>query len=152
MADTARALLADFRQVEDNFRQLDRRVRERMTWFEGGKGEVLEEVFGQHDAIADSDQGRSFRAFWDFLMSPARQDELSELLEKIFELEAVMALKPDRRLRRVHYDWLEAGEVTQRTIARVSEQLRRVLGDQAWLGNRPRMAPIRKLESNGWRA
>src|SRR5690625_7612814 len=58
MADTARALLADFRQVEDNFRQLDRRVRERMTWFEGGKGEVLEEVFGQHDAIADSDQGR----------------------------------------------------------------------------------------------
>lgn len=146
MADTARALLADFRQVEDNFRQLDRRVRERMTWFEGGKGEVLEEVFGQHDAIADSDQGRSFRAFWDFLMSPARQDELSELLEKIFELEAVMALKPDRRLRRVHYDWLEAGEVTQRTIARLSEQLRRFLDDQAWLENRRIMELIRNLE------
>lgn len=146
MADTARALLADFRQVEDNFRQLDRRVRERMTWFEGGKGEVLEEVFGQHDAIADSDQGRSFRAFWDFLMSPTRQDELSELLEKIFELEAVMALKPDRRLRRVHYDWLEAGEVTQRTIARLSEQLRRFLDDQAWLENRRIMELIRNLE------
>src|SRR5690554_6157677 len=47
MADTARALLADFRQVEHNFRQLDRQVRERITWFEGGKGEVLEEVFGE---------------------------------------------------------------------------------------------------------
>lgn len=146
MADTARALLADFRQVEDNFRRLDRQVRERMTWFEGGKGEVLEEVFGEHDAIVDSDQGRSFRAFWDLLMSPARQDELGELLEKIFKLEAVTALKPDRRLKRVHYDWLEAGEVTQRTVARLSEQLRRFLDDQAWLENRRIMELIRSLE------
>jgi len=146
MADTARALLADFRQVEHNFRLLDRQVRERITWFEGGKGEVLEEVFGEQDAIADSDQGRSFRAFWDFLMSPARQEELSALLEKIFELEAVAELKPDRRLRRVHYDWLEAGEVTQRTVARLSQQLRRFLDDQAWLENRRIMELIRNLE------
>ena len=146
MADTARALLADFRQVEDNFRRLDRQVRERITWFEGGKGEVLEEVFGEHDTIADSDQGRSFRAFWDFLMSPTRQEELSGLLEKIFELEAVVELKPDRRLKRVHYDWLEAGEVTQRTVARLSEQLRRFLDDQAWLENRRIMELIRGLE------
>jgi len=146
MADTARALLADFRQVEHNFRQLDRQVRERMTWFEGGKGEVLEEVFGEHDVIAESDQGRSFRAFWDFLMSPTRQEELTGLLEKIFELEAVVALNPDRRLKRVHYDWLEAGEVTQRTVARLSEQLRRFLDDQAWLENRRIMELIRSLE------
>ncbi len=146
MADTARALLADFRQVEHNFRQLDRQVRERITWFEGGKGEVLEEVFGEHDAISDSDQGRSFRAFWDFLMSPSRQEQLGELLERIFELEAVVELKPDRRLKRIHHDWLEAGEVTQRTVARLSEQLRRFLDDQAWLENRRIMELIRDLE------
>ncbi|TVQ34599.1 MAG: DUF3375 domain-containing protein, partial [Wenzhouxiangella sp.] len=143
MADTARALLADFRQVEHNFRQLDRQVRERITWFEGGKGEVLEEVFGEHDAISDSDQGRSFRAFWDFLMSPARQEELGDLLSRILELEAVAELKPDRRLKRIHHDWLEAGEVTQRTVARLSEQLRRFLDDQAWLENRRIMELIR---------
>ncbi|MEM1411209.1 MAG: DUF3375 domain-containing protein [Pseudomonadota bacterium] len=146
MVDTASALLADFRQVEHNFRQLDRQVRERITFFEGGKGEVLEEVFGEHDSIADSDQGRSFRAFWDFLMSPARQEELSQLLERIFELHAVRELKPDRRVKRIHYDWLEAGEVTQRTVARLSEQLRRFLDDQAWLENRRIMELIRSLE------
>ena len=79
--DTARALLADFRQVEQNFRDLDRRVRERVAGWEGSRADVLEEVFGQRDSIAESDQGRSFRAFWDFLMSPAHQGELSELLE-----------------------------------------------------------------------
>ena len=74
MVETARGLLADFRQVEENFRQLDRQVRERITRFEGGKGEVLSDIFDEHDSIAGSDQGRSFRAFWDFLMSPSRQE------------------------------------------------------------------------------
>lgn len=147
-ADTARALLADFRQVEQNFRDLDRQVRERITLGEGGKGEVLEEVFGEHDAIASSDQGRSFHAFWTFLMSPARQEELSALLERVFELDAVAELAPDPRLKRVHYDWLSAGEVTQRTVARLSEQLRRYLDDQAWFENRRIMNVIREIEQH----
>ncbi len=146
--DTARALLADFRQVEQNFRDLDRQVRERITLGEGGRGEVLEEVFGEHDAIASSDQGRSFRAFWAFLMSPARQEELSTLLEHVFELEAVAELAPDPRLKRIHYDWLSAGEVTQRTVARLSEQLRRYLDDQAWFENRRIMNVIREIEQH----
>jgi hypothetical protein len=108
----------------------------------------LQEVFGERDAIADSDQGRSFRAFWDFLMSAAHQEELTALLEKTFELEAVAALDPDPRLKRVHYDWLAAGEVTQRTVARLSEQLRRYLDDQAWFENRRIMTVIRDLEQH----
>ena len=133
---TAQGLLSDFRAVEQNFRTLDRAARERIATWEGGKGDLLVEIFGQRDAIADSDQGRSFRAFWDFLMSPERQEELSALLEKVFALDAVRELKPDRRILRVHYDWLAAGEVTQRTIAKLSAELRRYLDDKAWLENR----------------
>ena len=77
VSSLARELLGDFREVEHNFRRLDRRVREQIATWEGRKGELLEQIFGERDAIADSDQGRSFRAFWDFLMSPARQEELS---------------------------------------------------------------------------
>jgi len=114
----ARELLSDFREVEHNFRVLDRRVRERIALWEGGKGDLLEEIMGERDVIDDSDQGRSFRAFWDFLMSGARQDEFSDLLERVLALPAVAELRPDARSRRVHYDWLEAGEHTQRTVAR----------------------------------
>lgn len=127
----ARELLTDFREVEHNFRGLDRRVRERVALWEGGKGALLEEIMGERDSIADSDQGKSFRAFWDFLMSAQRQEELTSLLERILSLPAVAALKPDGRTRRVHYDWLEAGEHTQRTVAQLSQQLRRFLDDQA---------------------
>ena len=117
----ARELLGDFREVEHNFRLLDRRVRERIALWEGSKGELLAEIMGERDAIADSDQGRSFRAFWDFLMSSQRQEELSERLEEVLALPAVRELKPDARTRRF-------------------------LDDKAWLENRRIMDILRGIE------
>ena len=143
----ARELLTDFREVEHNFRSLDRRVRERITLWQGAKGDLLEEILNERESIASSDQGRSFRAFWDFLMSSRRQEELSGLLESVLALPPVDGLKPDARIRRVHYDWLEAGEHTQRTVAQLSQQLRRFLDDQAWLENRRIMDILRGIES-----
>ncbi len=142
----ARELLGDFREVEQNFRTLDRRVRERIALWDGAKGALLEEVMGERDAIADSDQGKSFRAFWDFLMSQTRQEELTRLLEQVLALPPVAEMGPEPRLRRVHYDWLEAGEYTQRTVARLSQQLRRFLDDQAWLENRRIMDILHSIE------
>lgn len=147
VAGTARELLSDFREVEQNFRLLDRRTREQITRGDGSKAEVLDQVFGQSDAIEGSDQGRSFRAFWDFLMATDRQEELSFLLDKIFEMEAVQSLEPDARLKRIHHDWLDAGEHTQRTFASISQQLRRFLDDQVRLENRRIMEIFREIEA-----
>ena len=146
-ATLARELLADFREVEHNFRGLDRRVRERIALWDGSKGALLQDILGERDLIDESDQGRSFRAFWDFLMSRDRQDELSALLDRVLALEPVVGLAPDPRLRRVHYDWLEAGEQTQRTVALLSQQLRRFLDDQAFLENRRIMDILRGIEA-----
>ncbi len=143
----ARELLADFREVEHNFRRLDRRVRERIALWDGSKGALLEQIMGERDAIADSDQGKSFRAFWDFLLSSRRQEELTALLDRALGLPAVASLQPDARLRRVHHDWMEAGEHTQRTVASLSQQLRRFLDDQAWLENRRIMDILHGIES-----
>lgn len=143
----ARELLADFREVEHNFRQLDRRVRERIALWDGAKGALLAEIMGERDAIGDSDQGRSFRAFWEFLLSSTRQQELSDLLANVLALAPISELQPDARTRRVHYDWLEAGEHTQRTVAQLSQQLRRFLDDQAWLENRRIMDILHGIEA-----
>ena len=123
-------------------------MREKIATWSGGRGALLDELFGERDAISDSDQGRSFRAFWDFLMSPSRQEELSELLAAVCALPAVRKMEPDERVLRVHYDWLEAGEVAQRTVARLSEQLRRYLDDKVWLENKLIMQVIRNIEQH----
>ena len=143
----ARELLADFREVEHNFRRLDRRVRERIALWDGSRGALLDEIMGEREAIGDSDQGRSFRAFWDFLMSSRRQEELSERLDLVLALPAVVELKPDPRTRRVHHDWIDAGDHAQRTVAQLSQQLRRFLDDRAFQENRRILDLLHGIES-----
>jgi hypothetical protein len=148
-AAMARELLSDFREVEANLRALDRDLRERIAAWSGSKGELLDDVLGSRELIADSDQGRSFRAFYDLLLSHDKQAELSELLEQVQSLDAID--RPDPRMRHVHYDWLDAGERTQATVRQLSEQLRRFLDDQVWFENRRVMDIVRSIESTALR-
>jgi hypothetical protein len=141
---TSRELLADFRQVEENFRELDRDLREQIARWEGSKGELLDDLFTNRSGITESDQGRSFRAFYDLLLSSDRQAELSELLDRLHEIDSIPDLDP--RLARVHYDWIDASERTQTTVRRLSEQLRRFLDDQVWMENRRVFDLIHSIE------
>lgn len=143
----ARELLSDFREVEQNFRKLDRSSRERIAVSDGARGELLANIMSERDLIADSDQGKSFRAFWDFLMSSRRQDELTEMLDRILQLAPVQSLNPDVRMRRVHYDWLTAADHTQATVRMLSQQLRRFLDDKARLENRRIMEILSRIEA-----
>jgi hypothetical protein len=135
---TARALLADLRGVEHNFRSLYRSLRERIA-----TGRV--DDAGQ-EPLAETDEGASFLAFRGMLMSPSRQDELSGLLEQVMALEPVRELEPDERLRRIHYDWLDSAEAAQHTLERLSARLRQHRDDRAALEHRRIMQLIRGIE------
>ncbi len=153
--ETARHLLSDFRQVEANFRQLDQKTRERIALADKPKAELLAEIFGEQDAISLSDQGRSFEAFWTFLMSLERREELQALLAQALQLPEVSSVTSERLLAGHPQDsWLadyrfhlsEAGEKVQRTAAQLVEQLRRFLDSQMWLENKRIAEQIRTIE------
>lgn len=144
LSTTARELLSDFREVEENFRFLDRAAREKIAAWDGSKGELLAELVGGRSEIAGSDQGRSFQSFYDFLLSESRQAELTELLTKVSTLDAIEA---DHRIRGIHHDWSEAADRAQRTVRQISEQLRRFLDDQVWLENRRVLDLVRTVEA-----
>lgn len=144
-ARTARELLADFRELEDNFRRLDRSLREQIVGWTGSKGQLLEEALGSRDSIGESDQGRSFQAFYDLLLSHQQQAELTNLLERLHEIPEVAV--EDEPLARIHFDWIDASERTQATVRLLSEQLRRFLDDRAWLENRRVFDLLRRIEA-----
>ena len=148
LEETARSLLMDFRQVEDNFRQLDRSTREKIAMSQKSKGDLLDDIFVERDEIGDSDQGKSFRAFWGLLMSPARQEEFNDLIQKVLALEEVKSCQPDELLPKMKYHLLEAGEKVQRTSSSLVEQLRRYLDDQVWLENKRIMSIIYEIEKS----
>ena len=132
----SRELLSDFREVEFNFRALDRDIRKRIALSTAAKGEMLDEIFGRSDLIEESDQGRSFRAFMEFLLSPSRREEFDSMLEKTFELKAVAESDYDKRLTRIYDAWLDASYHTLLTRRMISAQLRQFLDGKVWLENR----------------
>lgn len=147
LSTTARELLSDFREVEENFRLLDRAAREKIAAWDGSKGELLAELVGSRSDIAGSDQGRSFQAFYDFLLSEQRQTELADLLAKVSALDMVAADQRSHSVKGIHNDWSEAADRAQRTVRQISEQLRRFLDDQVWLENRRVLDLVRAVEA-----
>lgn len=147
LSGTARELLSDFREVEENFRMLDRAAREKIAAWDGSKGELLAELVGSRSQIVGSDQGRSFQAFYDFLLSDQRQSELADLLAKVSTLQAIAADQQRHSVKGIHHDWSEAADRAQRTVRQISEQLRRFLDDQVWLENRRVLDLVRAVEA-----
>ena len=132
--------------MEYNFRDLDRQMRGQIALSDRPKGELLDQIFSGQDQIRDSDQGRSFRAFWEFLMSPQRQVELDQLLEAVYALVPVRGSEPGGLLQRIRHFLLEAGEKVYRSNNLLVEQLRKYLDDQTWLENKRIMDLIRTIE------
>jgi flagellar motility protein MotE (MotC chaperone) len=144
--DTARKLLSDFRQVEQNFRALDAATRERIALVQEPRGGVLEQVFGESDVIWASDQGRSFRAFWDYLLSPRRQAELRELIDRALALPEVAQEDRDPFLDRVAGFLVGAAEGVYGSTSQLVGQLRRFLTDRSLRENRRLYERIHEIE------
>ena len=91
-------LASDFRRVRDELRSLNRSLRERIIDSEGSRGEVLDQVFAGVDLIADSEAGRTFRAFWRLLTDPRESAELEDAMESLVGRSFMRALsRPERR-------------------------------------------------------
>ena len=145
--DTARKLLADFRQIEYNFRDIDHAVREKQVNSNLKKGKLLEEVFKANDLLWNTDQGKSFLAFWEFLLSQNKQDELSSLLEMVSTFSEVQGLKQDDFLDWIKINLIEAGDRVNKTNHQLIEQLRKFLDSKAYLENKRITEVIREVQA-----
>ncbi|MDM8532022.1 DUF3375 domain-containing protein [Anaerolineales bacterium HSG25] len=129
--EESRRLISDFRGIEQNFRDITRQIQERQLMAGTRKGKLVEYVLDADDELKESDQGRSFYAFWEFLMSPQRQDNLRDLLETVYnlpELQEVTTQAPV--LRRIKTSLIQAGEKIVQSNHRLAEQLRRMLDER----------------------
>lgn len=143
----AKDLLSDFREVEQNFRKLDRQVREQIATWDGTQGELLASIFANQQDISGSLQGRTFQGFWDYLMSPQLRTELRDLLQRATQIDALAKLDNLHTVTNLHQDWLPAVEQTQATVRQLSQQMRRLLDDKVFLENKRIMQLVRSIES-----
>lgn len=135
--DTAKSLLADFREVEQNFRDLDRNFRRQIITTTQSKGEVLGDLFEQQDFLTQTDQGKSFTAFWEFLLSQSKQAEFENLIERMLDIPIVQQMRNDSfRMELLRNNLIEAGDRTNKTTNSLWNQLRRYLENKSFFENR----------------
>ncbi len=132
LARTARGLLGDLRSVEAAFRDRDRALRDQIA---GGDGALALDVAAGRRGIADGDQGRSFFACYDRLLSPRLQEELTDLLARVHALPALRTCT-DPQVRRLQHDLVVAAEHTRMVLRGLTDGLRSGLDDRAWRENR----------------
>lgn len=144
--ETARRLLSDFRQVEENFRELDTQTRQTIVKSNLGKADLLDDIFEQQDNLWNTDQGKSFRAFWEFLMSERMQEELELLLEKMNTLPAIQEIKREQIVDRIKINLVDAGDKVNRSTDGLIEQLRKFVEQKNLSESRHILQSIEEME------
>ncbi len=146
-ADTAKRLLADFRQVEENFRELDTQTRQTIIKSDMGKADLLDQVFAQQDHLWNTDQGKSFRGFWEFLMSENMQQQLEQLIEKLNAIPEIQEVKREQVVDRIKANLVEAGDKVNRSNDGLIEQLRKFVEQKNLAESKHVMRSIEAIES-----
>lgn len=135
--ETAKNLLADFRQVEQNFRELDRKFRQKIITTTLVKGDVLEDLFKQQSNIFEEDQGKSFTAFWEFLLSHSKQEEFERLIIEVLNIQVVQEVqREDFSIANIRNNLIEAGDKTKKSTNSLLEQLRKYLEHKSFFENK----------------
>lgn len=82
---SAKELLSDFTEVEDNFKGITKGIYQKHAEGNLAKGDILEFTFDALDELKDSHQGKSFYAFWSFILNPELQNIWEKLTKELFE-------------------------------------------------------------------
>ena len=132
-----RLLIADLKDIEQNFLNLTRLVHAAQFEKDSRKGMVVGRVLDADQELKDSDQGRSFYAFWNFLMSDSRRQALKSMIQNVYQLEDLQPLTQEYRLLgRIERSLLDAGEYIVQSNHRLTEKLRQMLDERNRQENR----------------
>ncbi len=152
ISNMSRQLLGDFRQVEANFRTLDKATRKKITQTTLHKGGMLDEVFGDQDVIDGSDEGKSFSAFFEILMRGEMRDSLRQDLKSLLKLDGGLEfVTNDELLHHLYSYLLDAGTKVNRTKQQITDQLKRYIQEQSQ-DNKRILELIREFEMHSHRS
>lgn len=76
-------LNGDFYRVRDRFRELSEELHEDILRNDGTASTILSDFFAGYDRISESDEGRTFRAFYAFLNDPEAIAQIEDALEAL---------------------------------------------------------------------
>ncbi len=140
-------LIGDFREVEDNFKQIHRSIVEQHTKADQNKGIILGYAFEAYDKLRASNQGKSFYAFWDFLISRAGQEEWKDLTIRLLDLLKDRNIETDQTfIENIKSLLLTQGKNVYEANDKMAEKLSKIITEKEVSRHRRLRAQINQIK------
>ena len=128
---TARELTSDFKEVEQNFKDITLNLYKKQTQTEVNKGQILGYALDATDELKSSDQGKSFYAFWQFLIADNKQDELMSMIDYTYKLLKERDIQiADNFLRKIKIYLHNSGQKVIDSNHLLADKLSRILSER----------------------
>jgi len=125
---SAKELLSDFKEVEDNFKGITKIIYQKHTDGSLTKSDILEFTFEALDELKESQQGKSFYAFWSFLLNPELQDQWEALTKELYlTLEEKGIPANDLFLKGMKKHLHNSGQKVYKANDKMAEKLSRII-------------------------
>ena len=148
IVEQSRKLLYDFSQIEYNFRELNKDVASKILGANSTKDRLLGSIFDIEERIRQSDQGKSFFAFWQLLTNAQKSEQLTKMIENLYKNETILEFDEDKSLKNLKFDLLNNAQKISKTTNRLVEQLRRFLDDKVWLEHKKILELCKSIQKN----
>lgn len=124
----AKELLSDFKEVEDNFKEITKGIYQKHADGNLTKSDILEFTFDALDELKESQQGKSFYAFWSFLLNPGLQKEWENLTKELYgTLESKGIKVNDLFLKSMKKHLHHSGQKVYKANDKMAEKLSRII-------------------------
>ncbi len=124
----AKELLTDFKDVDDNFKTIIKEIYQKQIDPTLKKGGILQYTFDALDELKSSSQGKSFYAFWEFLLAREMQSELETLITDLFStLKGKNIDGGDTFLQNMVEYLYESGRKVYQTNDKMADKLSRII-------------------------
>ncbi|MFN7876318.1 MAG: DUF3375 domain-containing protein [Pirellula sp.] len=123
----AMSLQADFRRVEDSYREADRKLRQRIVSENQNRGEIVDELLLGHDQLVNTAEGQVFESFHAQLVKTSELQEMKARIRTILDnvnSERALARKQKAELRQLVSRLVQESERVIQARARSERDVR----------------------------
>lgn len=125
---SAKELLSDFKEVEDNFKDITKGIYQKHSDGSLTKSDILAFTFDALDELKDSQQGKSFYAFWSFILNPDLQNKWESLTKELYQtLEEKSIPVNDSFLKGMKNHLYNSGRKVYKANDKMADKLSRII-------------------------
>lgn len=125
---SAKELLSDFKEVEDNFKEITKEIYQKHSDGSLNKSDILDFTFDALDSLKESQQGKSFYAFWSFVLNTDLQIKWESLTNELYQaLEEKAIPINDSFLKGMKNHLYNSGRKVYKANDKMAEKLSRII-------------------------